>query len=155
MKKGIIIGLIALLCAASGLSQDYKTAIGIRGGFYNGLTIKHSLGGNAMIEGILTSRWKGFNVTGLYELHNSTNVNRLNWYVGAGAHLGFWNGSNVKWANDNNGYTVIGIDGILGLEYNFEEVPFNVSLDWKPSMNLIGYKGFWGDGFALSLRYIL
>ena len=51
-------------------------------------------------------------------------------------------------------YTVIGIDGIIGLEYSFTEIPINVSIDWKPVLNIIGYSGFWGDGGALSVRYM-
>ena len=50
--------------------------------------------------------------------------------------------------------SVIGIDGILGMEYNIQEIPFNISLDWKPAFNLIGYTGFWGDEIALSIRFI-
>jgi len=34
------------------------------------------------------------------------------------------------------------------------EVPFNISIDWKPAYNLWGYSGFWADGGALSIRYI-
>lgn len=154
MKKNILLSLMIVFGSFYATSQDYNTGIGLRGGLSNGLTIKHFIGEKAALEGILTSRWRGFNVTGLYEIHNKTGVDRLNWYFGAGAHIGFWNGKNVKWANDNNDYVVIGIDGILGIEYNFEKVPFNISLDWKPSMNLIGYNGFWGDGGAFSLRYI-
>ena len=48
----------------------------------------------------------------------------------------------------------IGIDGIIGIEYNIEPIPFNISLDWKPGLNLIGYTGFWGDELAFSIRYI-
>jgi hypothetical protein len=40
------------------------------------------------------------------------------------------------------------------LEYNFKEIPFNLSLDWKPALNLVGSSGFWGDGGAISIRYI-
>lgn len=154
MKKIITTTFLLLLVTSFTYSQDYNTGIGIRGGLSNGLTVKHFITEKAAVEGILASRWRGFNITGLYEIHNSTGVNRLNWYYGAGAHVGFWNGKHVKWANDNNNYTVIGLDGILGLEYNFEKVPFNLSLDWKPAFNLVGHSGFWGDGGALSIRYI-
>jgi hypothetical protein len=49
---------------------------------------------------------------------------------------------------------VVGIDGIIGMEYNIEEIPFNISLDWKPGFNILGHTGFWGDELALSVRYI-
>jgi len=49
---------------------------------------------------------------------------------------------------------VIGIDGILGLEYNFKEIPFNIGIDWKPMIDLGGSSGFYGDGGAISIRYI-
>lgn len=136
-------------------AQDYQTGIGIRGGLYNGVTVKHFINANQAIEGILTSRWRGFNLTGLYEIDNTLTPARLHWYYGVGGHIGFWNGyKNHPWFKDDRSYTVIGIDGIIGLEYNIEEIPVNISLDWKPAFNLIGYQGFWGDTFALSIRYI-
>jgi hypothetical protein len=66
-------------------------------------------------------------------------------------HLGSFNNG---WFTDNTSHVVIGIDGIIGLEYLFKDVPFNASLDWKPGFNLIGYTGFWGDEVAVSVRYI-
>jgi hypothetical protein len=66
----------------------------------------------------------------------------------------FYNGDNTTWGTAATSYTVIGVDGILGLEYNFSEVPINISIDWKPAFNLVGYSRFFGDGGALSLRYI-
>ena len=80
-------------------------------------------------------------------------VDHLNWYYGGGAHIGFWNG-NSSWGERDRAYTIIGIDGIIGIEYNFTEAPINIGLDWKPAINLTGYTGFWGDGGALSVRYI-
>jgi hypothetical protein len=90
----------------------------------------------------------------LYEIHNPAfDIDRLNWYYGVGGHIGFWDGKyDDRFDAGNN--TVIGIDGILGLEYNFKEIPFNLSLDWKPALNLVGSSGFWGDGGAISIRYI-
>jgi len=40
------------------------------------------------------------------------------------------------------------------LEYNFKEIPFNLGIDWKPVFNLTGASGFYGDGGAISIRYI-
>jgi len=155
MKKVMFVLLITLFLGFQSKAQDYSTGIGLRGGWGTGLTIKHFLGGNKAVEGILDSRWHGFSVTGLYEIHaQAFNVNRLNWYYGVGAHIGFWNGQYYRDYNNNTDYTVIGIDGILGLEYNFEEIPFNIGIDWKPALNLVSNSGFTGDGGAISIRYI-
>ncbi len=155
MKKVTILLLLCWLGAQSLCAQYYETAVGIRAGTFNGITAKHFLHDNRAVEGILSFRWEGFNITGLYEVHNDAfEVNGLEWYYGFGAHLGFWNGRNVRWADDEGSYMVIGIDGIIGIEYNFAAIPINLSLDWKPVINLIGYTGFWGDGAALSIRYL-
>jgi len=155
MKKLMFILLIALFVGLKSNAQDYNTGIGLRGGFGTGLTIKHFLHGNKAVEGIFDSRWHGFSVTGLYEIHTRAfDVDRLNFYYGIGGHIGFWDGR-YYWNYDNDrNYTVIGIDGILGLEYNFKEIPFNIGVDWKPAFNLTDSSGFWGDGGAISIRYI-
>jgi hypothetical protein len=155
MKKLMFILLIALFFGLKSNAQDYNTGIGLRGGFGTGLTIKHFLHGNKAVEGIFDSRWHGFSVTGLYEVHTRAfDVDRLNFYYGIGGHIGFWDGQYYWNHNDDRNYTVIGIDGILGLEYNFKEIPFNIGVDWKPAFNLTDSSGFWGDGGAISIRYI-
>lgn len=155
MKRTIIVVLMGLCLSTVGLAQDYNTGIGLRGGYFNGITIKHFIGDKVALEGILTSRWKGYQVTGLYEIHNRAfQTNRLNWYYGVGAHIGFWDGDRTNWGDRGTQYTVVGLDGILGLEYNFSEIPLNLGIDWKPTLNIGGYSGFWGDGGALSIRYI-
>ena len=155
MKKTILV-LIVIAAAAGLMAMDYGTGIGVRGGLSNGITVKHFINEKTAIEGLLASRWGGFNITGLYEIHNAAafDVPSLNWYYGLGAHIGFWSGKDVGWADDDENYTVIGIDGIIGIEYNFEELPFNIGLDWKPAFNLTGNTEFWGDGGALSLRFV-
>lgn len=155
MKKlalSLVLGLFAFLPTNA---QDYNTGIGVRGGFAQGITIKHFVSGTSALEGIIASRWKGIELTGLYEIHGRAfQVDRLNWYAGFGGHVGAWDGQDARWGDDGDSYTVVGIDGIIGLEYNFERVPFNLSVDWKPAYNFSGYTGFWGDGAALSIRYI-
>lgn len=156
MKKILFFLLLGLSISSTSFAQDYRTAIGFRGGLFNGLSIKHFIGSKAALEGIVSSRWRGLQVTGLYEIHNVAFQTRgLNWYYGAGAHVGFWDGNRTNWGNKDERYTVVGLDGILGLEYNFREVPINISLDWKPAWNISGYQGFWGDGAAFSIRYTL
>jgi len=155
MKK-IFLTITLMFCmVAYSSAQDYNTGIGLRGGWSNGLTVKTFIGQKAALEFLVASRWQGFSITGLYEIHTQAfNTDRLNFYYGLGAHVGFWNGDNVKWADNNDSYIVIGLDGILGLEYNFRDFPINLSIDWKPAFNLSGYSGFWGDEGAISIRYI-
>lgn len=155
MKKisVLLIGFLFFVTVAG--AQDYNTGIGIRGGLSNGITIKHFLDSNKALEGLLSTRWDGFHITALYEIHDQAfDTPRLNWYYGFGGHIGFWDGDkNHRWFEDGS-HTVIGVDGIIGLEYNIEPIPFNLSLDWKPAINLIGHTGLWADNFALSIRYI-
>lgn len=157
MKKIIMICLISFCFTTISFSQNYNTGIGIRGGFSNGLTIKHFVNSNTAFEGIIATRWSGLELTGLYEFQKPfPGAERLNWYIGFGGHVGFWNGNNTHddWGDEGMNYTVVGIDGILGIEYNFVAIPINIGIDWKPEMNLMGYTDFWYDGGAISIRYI-
>ena len=154
MKKFLVIVTVAVLFTAVASAQDYNNAIGLRGGLYNGITFKHFLKEKAAVELLAATRWSGIGITGLYEIHNNAfDVDRLNWYFGPGAHVGFYNGDNADWGDAGTSYTVVGVDFILGLEYNFTELPINISLDWKPAFSLIGYSHFWADGAALSIRF--
>ena len=155
MKKILITCLVVICLFTISNAQDYRTGIGLRAGNFNGLTVKHFFGTKSAFEGIIDSRWRGFEVTGLYEVHNRAfQTERMKWYIGFGGHVGSWNGDHTNWGTPGTDYTVIGIDGILGLEYNFREIPINIGIDWKPTINLSGYTGFWSDDGALSIRYI-
>ncbi len=159
MKKTLI--LLAIIMSFGLLNESkaqYTTGIGLRAGVTNGLTVKHFINQNAALEGILHSRWGGFMVTGLYEVHKDIrDVKGLMWFYGGGAHVGTWSGrgrfeNGPPWAARNTGYTVFGIDGIIGLDYKFTDFPVNLSLDYKPALNF-GYYGYGWDEVALSIRY--
>jgi hypothetical protein len=156
MKKLLFVtAFLVMICfAVSG--QDYKTGIGYRGGFSNGLTLKHFITSDIALEGLLTARFGGYNITGLYEIHKEPfNISNFYFYYGFGGHLGSWQTvSGKNWWNDEVNHSVIGIDGIAGIEYNFSQIPFSISLDYKPGLNIIGYPKFWSDEFSLSFRYI-
>ncbi len=156
MKKFLIILAFTTFVTFTASPQDYKSAIGMRLGYSNGLTFKHFLESDKAAEVLLTSRYEGFNITGLYQIHGSLlGINGLNWYYGFGGHFGSWHG-NAKfnhYKDPDRNYRVLGVDGILGAEYNFGAIPFCVSLDYKPGFNITGGSYFWPDEFALSIRY--
>jgi hypothetical protein len=156
MKKLIIITTFLLLISMTGHGQEYRSGFGFRGGLSNGVTFKHFITPYGAIEGLLTARYHGFNVTGLYEIHTEPfNIYNLYFYYGFGGHIGSWQNIYGKhWWDDNVNHSIIGIDGIVGLEYNFRDIPFCISLDYKPGFNIIGYPKFWSDEFSLSLRYV-
>jgi hypothetical protein len=156
MKKLIFALTLFLATSVAVKAQDYSTGIGVRGGLSSGLTVKHFIGSNKAIEGLLSSRWRGFHITGLYEIHaRAFDTPRLNWYYGVGGHVGFWDDyDRHPWFDDDGAHTVVGVDGIIGIEYNIVDIPFNISLDWKPSIDIIGDFYPWADEVALSIRYI-
>lgn len=135
-------------------AQNYTTSLGLRGPFNNGITLKHFISEQSALEGIFASRYRGFSFTGLYEKHQGAfDVDQLQWYYGAGGHIGIYD-DRSPWFEDSDQKTVIGVDGIIGLEYTIQEIPFNISIDYKPAFNVVGHQGFWGDNGGISVRYI-
>ena len=136
-------------------AQRYHTGLGVRLGSFSGITAKHFISNQNALEGLLSFRWDGLVITGLYEWQNPVkNVEGLDWVIGGGAHIGFWNSDAYYWTKTGGGsYTIVGLDFILGLEYTFTQAPFTLGLDWKPAINVVGDNHWWGDGAALSIRY--
>ena len=156
MKKIILILVVLMAMVVSLNAQNYYTGIGLRGGLSNGITIKHFITSDKALEGIVASRWSGVLITGLLEFDNEFNVDGLTWYYGAGAHVGIWDVPKHAswWVEGDVTSPIIGVDGIIGIEYAFSDFPISLSLDWKPAINLIGYTGAWADSGAFSIRYI-
>ena len=69
------------------------------------------------------------------------NVPELKFYYGAGVHIGaIGSGVYQKYGgNDevyNSGHILLGIDGVIGLEYIIPKSPIAVSLDLNPRVEL-------------------
>ena len=47
----------------------------------------------------------------------------------------------------------IGAAGIVGLIYKFDQLPLNISLDWKPELNIITNVAFEGSAVGVSARF--
>lgn len=157
MKRFILAGLFSLLLvnvhAQLNTGSDYKTAIGVK--VYPGaISVKHFFEPNKAIEGLGYLSSDGFRLTGLYELHFDIGaVEGLKWYLGGGAHLGIWSDTwKTKYPNRQGGLAM-GIDGVLGLDYKIKGAPLNLSFDWQPSFNIIGYNYFEGGWGGLAVRY--
>jgi hypothetical protein len=155
MRKLIVTTTFFIVLTMAGSAQDYQGAFGYRGGPSNGLTLKYFIQPDIALEGLLTARFGGYNITGLYEIHKEPfSVSNLYFYYGFGGHIGSWQTVSGKhWWDDGINHTVIGADGIAGIEYNFDRIPLNLSLDYKPGLNIIGYPKFWSDEFSISVRY--
>ncbi len=152
LKKILIVALLVAMTSAIS-AQNYKTGIGARVGFFNGLTVKHFLNQNNAVEGILNFRWDGVIITGLYEWQNPLpNAQGFDYYLGIGGHIGIFD--DYEWGDDDDdASTIVGLDLIIGLEYTFPQAPFTIGLDYKPAFNFIGDNRVWADGLALNLRF--
>ncbi len=157
MKRLFLAAFVLLsftnLHAQQNNGSSYKTALGVK--VYPGaVTVKHFISGNNAIEGLGYISSDGFRLTGLYEIHNDlAGVEGLKWYVGGGGHVGVWSDT---WKNKyptRDGGLAIGVDGVLGLDYKIKGAPLNLSFDWQPSFNLIGYNYFEGGWGGLGIRY--
>jgi hypothetical protein len=157
MKKGmVLIGFFMMVMSLQVQAQEYNTAIGLRLSPFWGVTAKHFINSTDAVEGILHSRWNAFKLTGLWERHTQAfDEPGLMFYYGAGAHIGGANGRYYADQYYNRGRLIMGLDGILGLEYTIQDssIPLSGSLDWKPTLDFVPYARFWGSELALSIRY--
>jgi hypothetical protein len=134
-------------------NQSYNTLVGIKGGFpgYGSLNVKHNLGGTKYIEASMGGLGRrnygsGFYLLGDLEINNQLSHGFL-WHYGAGALVGFS-------SNQVNSYFQLAPNAIAGLEYVFEDLPLNISIDTGPYLFITPQFNFvWGGGFAL--RYVV
>lgn len=149
----------ALLWGASLAAQPYQTGAGLRLGWDAGLTVKHFPKPQTAIEGVLHAYPYGYWLTILIEKQvPAFDLNGLYWYYGAGAHAGLWaDGPRGRYYDWDEAEPVLGIDGVLGLEYVIGDIPFTVGIDWKPMLNFnVPYNSPWlfvNTGGA-SIRYV-
>lgn len=142
--------ILFTICTTQVSAQDYNTALGVK--FYpGGITLKHFISNKVALEGIGYFYNHGTRITGLYEFYfGLPNVGNLKWYVGPGAHVGFY-------SNTYGGGTSFGVDGVLGLDFKVPSAPLDLSLDWQPSIEFgndfgNGFSGGWG-GFAIRYTF--
>lgn len=161
MKKLFLSAVMILGISFGAEAQDLsKNAIGLRLGSNDGfgaeVSYQRALSTDTRLEFDLGWRNSNdVNAIKLAGLHQWVwNIDGgFNWYAGVGGGLGSWN-------YDKNGISDSGIilfgAGDIGIEYNFKEVPIQLSLDYRPELyfNSDGYRdNNFGSDVALGIRY--
>lgn len=154
MKKflsAVIMFFLVYSVSAQG-GQTYNRAIGIKFPAGFAITYKQFVTDKNNVEGEAMFWSNGFRAVGLYEFNfDIPGIDGLRWYVGPGAHVGFWN-HNYK-EEKHVSSAGIGIDGVLGLDYKFADYPINISLDWQPAVDIVGSSGFTPAYGGIGIRY--
>jgi hypothetical protein len=154
MKKTLLALLLpAALFLSGSVNGQYKNAIGIRAADHSGITFKTFLTEDRAADLILAfndnSTRSLVTLTGLYEIHAPIEgAPGLKWYYGFGGTIG---GVEYKRNSDND--LLVRVDGVLGLDYIFDGAPINLSLDWKPALELTPETDTRFGMFGLSVRF--
>jgi hypothetical protein len=149
LRKVIISSFIIFFFLATSSfvhAQDYKTALGVRlstdqATVNNSVTLKHFLNNRVALEALLTFS-DPVALGALFEIHKPfSEAGGLKWYYGAGPYFGF--GSK----------TSFGAQGVVGLDYKFNNIPLNLSLDWKPELNIVSDINFEPAAIGFTARF--
>ena len=145
--------VLILLLASTSFSQNYKMALGFKGGYpgYGTLNAKKSISKSDYLEASIGGFGRSSYNTGFHVQLNYERMQALeegfSFYYGLGALLGMTSNSNAAFLH-------LAPKALLGLEYNFEDIPLNISIDTGPYLFVSPNIGFiWGGGLAL--RYAI
>jgi hypothetical protein len=113
----------------------------------NSVSFKYFMSEKSAIEALFTFSDKTA-IGALLEIHKPiSSAEGLKWFYGAGAYIGFDSDKN----NPDRG--LMGAQGIVGLDYKFQNLPLNLALDWKPELNIIDNINFEPAAIGFSMRF--
>lgn len=161
MKKTFVILIVMLSLGFFAQAQVNPHAIGLRlggDGHANGAELSYQHGfssANRLELNLGFSGYKHYNslfVSGTYQW-NWNIVSGLNWYIGPGAALGFYNYDDRVHSRSSG--VSLGLGGQIGLEFDFNKLgaPILLSVDTRPMFDFVGYNDGFGWGAALGIRY--
>jgi hypothetical protein len=169
MKKLIYpILLIAFLAPNLVSGQVAERQAGLRFGYRSGIFYQVTEeSGNAEIgyNALLSFSNNGLQFTGLKMIYETTLddiSHNLFFCWGYGGHLGFSYSDHVRFMGEDYYYSnprfmpLLGADGWLSAEYRIEDIPLNISLNWKPfiEMTIPAFVKVVPWDFGLSISYI-
>ena len=163
MKHILLTTCLTIIFFSMQAQRAYDSAVGARLGYPISLSYKKYISeANALEANLSFSNnrngygWIG--ISGAYLHHKELDIegiDNLNWYFGGGGSVLFWNyvSRSSRFRNAN---TAFSIDGYIGIEYTFEDLPLNITVDWTPSIFINGFIGGFGAGYgAIAVRYVL
>jgi hypothetical protein len=136
--------------------NSYRTALGVRLSSSsamqnNSISIKQFITERTAIEGLFTFG-DPLALGALLEFHKPLAPAGLTYFYGAGGYIGF-----VKTVNTNTQKTStdpnFGAQGVIGLDYKFSGIPLNLSLDWKPELNIVNDINFEPAAIGFTARF--
>lgn len=161
----IILVPIILLLSLNLKAQLTDYTIGLRMGSYNGITAKMDFEESTSFEMIMGLKNHGITSTFLLEFNKPIDLywsRGFSWYYGIGTHFGYMRTADLRdYFNSDNSYdlmytvTSAGIDGIIGLQYKFSDIPIELSIDAKPLFEIINVRRLHLQLFetSLTVRY--
>lgn len=151
MKK-IILLIMLIVCThlyCQAQEAPYKSAVGLLvwNGF--GASFKTFIKDRSAIELRGYFDKNGTRITGLLQFHGEVaGINGLLWYAGPGAHVAFYKLGGAKQSS-----TFVGIDGVIGIDYKFNETPIDLFLDWQPTYEFGNSRGAYISWGGMGIRY--
>ncbi len=152
MKK-LFIALVAVfaLGTANAQIQDLGVRIGGGQGFGTELSAMWGMGGNRLETDLgwhSDDGFTGIELAGIYQWKGDIGSG-FNWFAGVGARLAIWSYDAAGVDSD----FALALAGQAGIEYNFDAIPIQLTLDIRPCFWLTPSTDFhWGD-IALGIRY--
>jgi hypothetical protein len=156
MKRTVLLSL-ALMLGTVMFAQINPHALGLRfgGGSTSNaeITYQRGLGSANRLEVDLglasNNNYSSFSLIGVYQWVWAIESG-FSWYAGVGGGLGSVNWDD-SYNNDNDGFW-LSINGQVGIEYQFSEIPLQLSLDTRPGFAFgQGEVDVWD--VALGIRY--
>ncbi|MDR0547631.1 MAG: hypothetical protein LBG77_08680 [Dysgonamonadaceae bacterium] len=158
MRKILLVMVLAVSGMFAANAQVDGNAIGLRLGYGAEISYQHALGDANRLEldlgTSIGSGYFGAGLTGAYHwvFDLSTLSKGFNWYVGPGAHFALWNYKAVGSIEGRTDFA-LGIAGQIGIEYNLENIPLQLSLDYRPVFYFLPSTGGGWDSICFGVRY--
>jgi hypothetical protein len=159
MKKSLILAaILAVVSVATAVAQP--RAIGANIGWGIDVSYQHSLGEANMIDlSVNIPFFDGIGATATYDWINPFGTaipwnyaGQWDWYLGVGAGVGidgFRDMADAKKLGLAYFGWYIGAVGHVGVSYQFDNIPLQLSVDWRPNIGVHG-ETISGDGISIT-----